>query len=421
MAALKLREPIGYNQVAMDDEGRVALHSPSTGYHDREAGLQALEEEEGLLNLNKAQRPIRKLQRSKCGLFCKAFSIVVALFFIISAGKLVWWALTPSPTGLEGAPVFSETFGCMETSNFVYNGGETTISVPVGDRNDHAVDVRGGGVGTFIVTEAPADVTQVQYKITIQTNNKPLLDDIKFTYPASKQDGHSDGMSRLLIDTPYVERGSSSCLRYDVVMYIPKAVKKFHLLSHTPAQVQFDPHAHLDLDDTYVTLFNLDQRNLIQPSDNFRSTDLALEVYRGWIIGEVSAVRDLAISTQRGDGVTNVHVRPTAPIDPTDPEPVTLRAMTGGRTDVYFENDKAFPHRPIKSVYTSSRGADIYMTYKDAEFDGNIQLDSGSYTVKGAKLYTLDDAKGSNTHWVGEKDGKDEISVKSKGWVGLYF
>ncbi|KAF9071115.1 hypothetical protein BDP27DRAFT_1382578 [Rhodocollybia butyracea] len=425
MAALKLRDN-GYNQVAVDDEGKVALHRPSGEYMDREAGLQALEEEEGFLNKN--QRPIRKRQTPRCvccgincGLFFKIIGILVALFFVVSAGKLIWWALTPSSTGLEGAPVFSESLGCLDAS-FLYNGGETTVSVPMGNRHEHAVDTHGSGVGTFLITEAPADVTEVQYKITIKTNDKALLDDVAMTYPAPLPDGTSDGVSRMFIETPVFPKASSSCMRYDVVMYVPKALKKLHIGSHSTAHVQFDTHAHLDLDNLFVTLFTLDPRNLIQSSDNVRATDLTLEVYRGWILGDVSVARVLRVATQRGDGVANVHVRPTAAVDPTDPEEIAFTTMTGaGRTDIFFENDKAFPHRPIKATHTSSRGADIYLTYKDAEFDGNIQLDSTSFTVKGAKPYTLADAKGSYTHWVGDMNGKDEITMKSKGWTGLYF
>jgi hypothetical protein len=312
-------------------------------------------------------------------------------------------------------PVFSESLGCLDAS-YLYNGGETTISIPVGERNDHSIDVQGGGVGTFIVTEAPADATEVQYKFAIRSNDQSLLDQISLLYPAV---GRPDPMSRLLIGTPSLARGSSSCLRYDVIMYVPRNVKKLHIQSHTPAHVQIDPEAHLDLDDTYVTLFNLDKRNMIQPTENLRSKHLALEVHRGWIVGDASIVNETSISTQRGDGVANVHLHPTVALDLANPELVSLRTKSGGgRTDLYFENDKSFPHRPIKSTHSSSRSADIYLTYKKAEFDGKVKLGSSAFTVTGAKTYSKDSAW---THWAGNMDGKDEISISSRGWTGLYF
>ncbi|KAJ3887084.1 hypothetical protein GG344DRAFT_56323 [Lentinula edodes] len=430
MAALKLKEHFdGYNKLSTEEEeGRVALHSPSADYQDREAGLQTLEEEEGLLPTN-IQKPVRKLRNPRCvccglncGLFCKALAIVAAFFVIVSVGKFIWWALTPSPTGLEGMPVFSESLGCLDAS-YLYNGGETTISIPVGDRYDHAVDVHGDGVGTFTVTEAPADITEVQYKLTIQTNDQSLLDQVTLQYPAAKSDGSSDGNSRLLIGTPRLNQDSSSCIRYDVTMYIPKTLKKLHILPHTVAQVRFDPQAHIDLEDTFVTLYKMDRLNIIEPHENLRSTSLALEVYRGWIVGHAAIVNETAFTTQRGDGVINVHIHPTAPADPTNPEPVSLRTTTGaGRTDLFYDNDKAYPHRPIRSVHLSSRNADVYLTYKNAEFDGNVKLDSSSFTTTGSKPYSLGgQAKGQWTHWVGDMDGNDEISIKSKGWTGLYF
>ncbi|KAJ4468198.1 hypothetical protein J3R30DRAFT_1682837 [Lentinula aciculospora] len=426
MAALKLKEH--FNGFSTEEEGRVALHSPSADYTDREAGLQTLEEEEGLLNTD-IQKPIRKHHNPRCvccglncGLFWKAVGIVAAFFVIISVGKFIWWALTPSPTGLEGMPIFSESLGCLDAS-FLYNGGETTITIPVGDRHDHAVDVHGDGVGTFTVTEAPADMTEIQYKLTIQTNDQSLLDQVTLQYPAARPDGSSDGISRLLIGTPRLNRDSSSCIRYDVTMYIPKTLKKLHILPHAVAHVRFDPQAHIDLEDTFVTLYDMDKRNLIEPSENLRSTSLSLEVYRGWIVGHAAIVNETTITTQRGDGVANVNVHPTPPANPTNPEPVSLRTTTGaGRTDLYFENDKAYPHRPIKSIHSSSRNADVYLTYKNAEFDGNVKLDSSSFTATGAKSYSLGgQGKGQWTHWVGDMDGKDEIFIKSRGWTGLYF
>ncbi|KAJ3982419.1 hypothetical protein F5890DRAFT_1415774 [Lentinula detonsa] len=431
MAALKLKEHFdGYNQLSTEEEGRVALHTPSAEYNDREAGLQTLEEEEGLLNTN-IQKPVRKRHNPRCvccglncGLFCKALAIVTVLFVIISVGKFIWWALTPSPTGLEGKPVFSQALGCLDASH-LYNGGETTMSIPVGDRHDHAIAVHGDAVGTLIVTEAPADINEVQYKLTIQSNDQSLLDQVTLQYPAAKPDGSSDGISRLLISTPRLNQDSSSCIRYDVTMYIPKALKKLHILPHAVAHVRFDPEAHIDLEDTFVTLYQMDKRNLIEPHQNLRSTNLALEVYRGWIVGDAAIVNETSITTQRGDGVANVHVHPTAPADPTNPEQVSLRTTTGaGRTDLYFENDKAYPHRPIKSTHLSSRNADVYLTYKNAEFNGNVKLDSGSHTLTSTMPYSLrGQSKGHWTYWIGDMNGpgKDEISINSRGWTGLYF
>jgi len=411
MSALKKGHSTGYNKVSTE-EGRVTLpvHTPS-GYQDKD-----LEEEEGLLNTRTMKRTIKR-RWLNCGLFCKAIAIVVAIFFIISAGKLIMWAIGPAITGLEGMPVFSESLGCMEDASYLYNGGETTLSIPIGQRKDHSIDIGGSAVGTITVTEAAADIDEVQYKFTIRSNDMSMVDQIDLTYPGLKPG--PDSTSRLVIGTPRFPRDSSSCVRYDVVMYIPRALKKLHVASHAPAHVKFDPEAHLDLEETYVTLYAMSQMNILESSQNLRSTSLSLEVYRGWLVGQASIVNRTSIATQRGDGVMNVHVHPTAPADPENPSQVTLQTSSGaGRTDLFFENDKVFAHRPIKSLHTSAMRADVYLHYKAAEFDGNIILGSSSFTATGAKSYS---AGGSWTHWVGDTDGKDEIIVKSKGWTGLYF
>ncbi|KIK67079.1 hypothetical protein GYMLUDRAFT_69274 [Collybiopsis luxurians FD-317 M1] len=428
MAALKFKDHFdGYNRVAVDEEGK---HSPtSAGYRDREHGIQALEEEEGLLNPD-IQKPIRKKSSSfcvccglNCGLFWKAVGIVAAIFLVISAARLIFWALSPSPTGIEGMPAFSESLGCLDAT-YLYNGGDMSISIPVGPRDDHAVDVYGATVGTFTVTEAPADITEVQYKVTIKSNDPSLLDSISLQYPSARSDGVLDGVSRLLIRTPHLDKNSDFCIRHDVIMYVPKNLKKLHIVSHSTSQVKFDPHAHLELDNIFVTLFSLDRRNMVLPSENILATKLALEMTRGWIVGHLSIVSTMSLTSQRGDGVINVHLHPTAPVDPLNPDPVSLRTTTGaGRTDVYYISDKAFPHRPIKSAHISAKNADVHLTYKEAEFEGNVKLDSGSYSVTGAHSYSVEDGKtnGKWTHWAGDKNGKDEILVNSRGWTGLHF
>ncbi|KAE9401555.1 hypothetical protein BT96DRAFT_956449 [Gymnopus androsaceus JB14] len=394
MGALKKGHLAGYNKVSTE-EGRVTLpvHTPS-GYQDKD-----LEEEEGLLNTRTMKRTIKR-RWLNCGLFCKAIAIVVAIFFIISAGKLIMWAIGPAITGLEGMPVFSESLGCMDDASYLYNGGETTLSIPIGQRKDHSIDIGGSAVGTITVTEAAADIDEVQYKFTIRSNDMSMVDQIDLTYPGLKPG--PDSTSRLVIGTPRYPRDSSSCVRYDVVMYIPRALKKLHVASHAACTCQI--------------------RSRGPPrsgGNNLRSTSLSLEVYRGWLVGQASIVNRTSIATQRGDGVMNVHVHPTAPADPENPSQVTLQTYSGaGRTDLFFENDKVFAHRPIKSLHTSAMRADVYLHYKAAEFDGNINLGSSSFTATGAKPYS---AGGSWTHWVGDTDGKDEIIVKSKGWTGLYF
>jgi len=416
MGALKKEHISGYDQVSTE-EGKfeLPLYTPSPEYQDRET---ALEEEESLLN---REAIIRKKSWKSWFNLRKVVAIAVAVVFVFLAGKLILWAIGSTPNGLEGLPVFSESLGCMEGSSYLYNGGETTLSIPIGERYDHSIDISGSAVGTITVTEAPVGVDEVQYKFTIKSNDMSLLDDIQLHYPAL--DPGPDSTSRLLIITPRLhEDDKPSCMRFDLIMYVPKSLKKLHVSSHAPAHVKLDPEAHLDMEDTFVTLFSLNPSNMIVSTENFRSTNLFLEVYRGWIVGHASIVNKTSIATQRGDGVMNVHLHPTAPTDPENPSQFVLQTTSGaGRTDLFIENDKAFVHRPMKALHTSAMNADLYLSYQKAQFDGNIKLASSAFTATGTQTYSSGGSESGWTHWVGDMDGKDELVVKSRGWTGLYF
>jgi hypothetical protein len=160
---------------------------------------------------------------------------------------------------------------------------------------------------------------------------------------------------------------------------------------------------------------------MILPSKDVTSQRQALEVYRGWIVGDASIVKETSITTQRGDGIANVKLHPT-PLS--DSEPAVLRTTTGsGRSDFFYLGEKAFK-RPIDSTHISSKNADVYLTYSGAEFSGKIEMSSKSHTMIGAQKITPDDDDASEstwTHYVGDINGSDGISVSSRGWTGLYF
>ncbi len=174
------------------------------------------------------------------------------------------------------------------------------------------------------------------------------------------------------------------------------------------------------MDDLFVTLYYSTTDNMILPHENVHATHMSLEVYRGWIVGDVSIVSSTSILTQRGNGVANVRVHPV----PSEASiPAYLQTTTGaGRTDVFYISDHASPHRPIRSEHTSSLNANVYLTYEHSDFSGRIAMNSRSYTATGMRDYPAVDGDDSKwTHWVDNKVGEDTISVKSRGWTGLYF
>ncbi|KAF5370665.1 hypothetical protein D9758_002064 [Tetrapyrgos nigripes] len=431
MAALKLKEHYGQCKLLVPFAApNNDLVPKDTRVSNDEEGQIALAEEDEGAQLE-SPTSTRKRQRKKgccvccgldCSLFWKAFGIVVAGFSLWYLIKFVFWASTPAPTGLEDMPDFSTSLTCLDAP-YIYNDGETSIQVAMGEQFDHTIDIRGGSTGTILLTQAAPEATAVEYKITVRSNDAQLLEKINFQYPPAHGDPVTS--SRLSISTPAIDDPESSCLRYDIVMYIPKSLRKLHVAPHTTTQVKFDPKANIDLVDFYVTLFSLSDHNLVLPSESFRANKLALEIYRGWIVGDASILNTTSIITQRGNGVANVRVHPTPPLDPTAPDPIFLQTTTGaGRTDIFFIGDKRFPHRPISSVHMSSRNADVYLNYRESEYSGRIQMTSKSYTATGVQAYSIGgegDGMPAWTHWVGEQDGADKMLIKSKGWTGLYF
>lgn len=333
--------------------------------------------------------------------------------------------LKDAPTGLEDFPVFSSSLGCVDAP-YVYNDTEVTVFAPIGTRHhDHSFDVRGNGVGTVTIADGDPDSKEVKYEFSIRAN-KDMLDDVRFVYP-NIDDNKIVTNSRFIIETSRIPGVDSTyCMRFDVTLYVPPNLKNLAVRSHANTHVQFAPGARINVDELIVTLFTSDTINVIVPSPNVTAKRVSLEVYRGWIVGEASIVEETVITTQRGDGVANVKVYPAAPADPENPTTASFRTTTGaGRSDFTYIGRKTVK-RPIDNTHISSRNADVYLSYRQSEFSGKIELSSKSYTMTGAQSLqsngTADDEnKPKWTHFVGDKDGGDQIYVNSRGWTGLYF
>ena len=296
--------------------------------------------------------------------------------------------------------------------------------------SDHSFDIRGSAVGTFVITQGTPGSEEIQYEMTLRSNDPALLQDVAIHYPLTDDDG-AIVTSHLRISAPHVDSSSSSCMRYEIKMYVPPTLKQLSIASHTPMHLQFDPDTEIKLDDLLITMFDSESSlSMILPHRSVQANQLILEVYRGWIVGDISAVSEASVTTQRGDGVANVQVHPTAPVNTELPEPVSFRTTTGaGRTDIFYIASKAFK-RPINNVHMSSRNGDMYLNYREADYSGRIQLDSRSFTATGAQRLPPslpnEGTSGSGrkakwTHWFGDKSGSDEIYIQSRGWTGLYF
>jgi hypothetical protein len=418
MAALKLKERWSdYKQVSQDEPGRVALPTSDRDDNDEEAVSLLDTTLPGRHNRTRRKKDCCVCCGMNCGLFWKAFGIVVGLLVLWNAVKLIMWAVTPTPTGLEDMPAYSTSLGCLDAPH-LYNGSEITFETVVSDKGDGAINIQGGAVGTITVLKGPAGLDKVRYEMTLRTDDEELLDQVSVNY----HDG--DSSMRVTLSTPEAARESSSCSRFDMKLYVPSNLRKFHLASHTATHIRFDSEADINLDTLFVTLFDTSGKNQLLPQTKVHAERLQLQIYSGWLVGDVSIVNSTKIDTQRGDARAYVNVEPTPYYSNGDVDIPTaeLLTVTGrGRTDVIYTSNGGFKPRPINSDHISAGNGDMYLTYKKSEFSGLVKMKSQSYTATGLQKLSDSEIDGDWTNYVGDKEGAGRISISSRGWTGLYF
>ena len=81
-------------------------------------------------------------------------------------------------------------------------------------------------------------------------------------------------------------------------------------------------------------------------------------------------------------------------------------------------NHPGFPHRPIDATHHTSLNGELYLTYKDAWFNGTVDLTAKSFSATGLENAFKQDG-GLPYH--GSRDGVDKMLIKTQGWVGMYF
>jgi hypothetical protein len=342
-------------------------------------------------------------------------------------------ALTPiisqsTPIQIEGMPAFGSSLGCEQAEHFYKDSHQGyPISVPVSkDHNDHAIKLAGSGVGTLTIMNAPKGATEVSYNVIMRATDRETLE--RASFGIDEPNGTGQGRT-LRFNTPAIPSSElasgQTCVRYDVTMSVPSSVKVLYIHSKTVIQIKFAEDTHLDLKDLSVVLFKLDGKNMILPSPGVVSEVINFEVFKGWIVGETTVSTKTSITTQRGDGVTNLKVHQVKPEDPRSPSTSLLQTTTGiGRTDITYIANKV--KRPIESLHRASMNGDVFLDYKQAKFDGKIALDSKTFTITGPTHEWVAGngrAPGGEqwTHTGGSGEGKDMMTVTSNGWTGLYL
>lgn len=346
------------------------------------------------------------------------------LVFIRVTVGIVLNLLQPVSTGLENLPEFSTSLACGNGEFFFEDQQQIIYTVGTNpSRADHAIDIRGAGVGTLIVAEGPSQSTDVKYEMVLRSDSREFASRFTVIHPPMSEVADGSSHSRLLLSTP--ASTDNSCMRYDIKMTIPPSIKRLHIQAHAVTHIKFNETTNLDLDRLYITTYMNSPLNMVVANEHIRAKQVNFEMSAGWLVGETRLVDKTVVLTQRGNAHTSLHVKPIPSLGPT-PAPAILETTTGaGRSDIFFESDKSSPHRPIRAAHRSSRNGDIYLHYNDAGYNGQVKFDAHAYTTKGlsGSFGRVDDPNGKHElPYVGNPDGGDTMVVSSpRGWVGLYF
>ena len=153
---------------------------------------------------------------------------------------------------------------------------------------------------------------------------------------------------------------------------------------------------------------------MLLPKSNVHAKYTKLAMVNGWLVGEASIVDKTVLNTKGGDAVSNVRLFPISP--PSDSESTevglaVLETTTGsGRSDFFYISNLSSTHRTISSTHTGGKG-DLYLTYSEAEFTGEVQLKAQSYSAKGLQHTgsPFPDQDGVLHSWVGDANGDDRL------------
>ncbi|TDL25982.1 hypothetical protein BD410DRAFT_783986 [Rickenella mellea] len=426
MAALSLKERWdSYKQLPSESETAGTFPAPPS-YRDEPAS----DDDIGLTNGAYMDTEIPAVRRSKtrrpksccvccginCGLFWKAFGIVLLLVIIWNTFKLVRWAMTPNPTGLEDMPAYSKSLGCLDAPHWYQDKEYTDYDITLASGNEaHDVEIHGGAVGTLLIAPmASSGANTVKIRLGVRTNEKQLLDQI-----AVQHFPQSEGRSSIFdLSTPLDAENAHGCLRFDITLYIPSNLKTLAVTTSSVTQIKFDEGFEFSpraLRNLAISQSSRSSNSLLLTTPNLSGDNAVFLVRGGYMTGELAVVNSTIISNA-ARAVSNVRVT-TAP-------------YAGDSKTAYFETSSGIAHsaftfanperRPVHSEHTTGTG-DMYLTYKEAALNGRVSLKARSYTATGLQGKMNKDPGGVEERWVGDADGGDVLNVVSDGWVRLYF
>ncbi|KAI0035891.1 hypothetical protein K488DRAFT_68090 [Vararia minispora EC-137] len=328
-----------------------------------------------------------------------------------------WSEALALPSALDGMPIFSTSLGCLDAPHFYQNQTNgVTFSIPMATPMNHVeLDLRGGAVGTLLITTS--ETPDLQLQLTVRADEHDLAQHIEVQVPVPDDKGHVSA-SHALVFTPNRGYLGMHCMRFDAVLRVPRALRTLTLHTYTLTHVLFDPSAHVELEDLSLFMMNQEPGNILLPHGGVRAARFTVDALAGWIAGEIP-VTDHATVIARSDTRTRLVVRPTT-VGQADSRVGLQTVNERGRMDVIVERDDRT--RPIRARHDSSFMAELFLIYDKANFDGHIELDAWQ-----AEAHNVHGAVGDNPGkwgdlWAGTRNGPDEVKVNAQGaWVGLFF
>ena len=234
--------------------------------------------------------------------------------------------------------------------------------------------------------------------------------------------GEGEGSSWLRVRSPSVlDKGS--CMRYDLVVYVPPTLRSLAIDAQSPV------HLHTQFDDAPRVLHAVSVsmkssgENILRGEKGLQVDELSVAARGGYLVGALSVGNTTRIETSSGSAVSKLELVTSGydlspPLDSPRGAPAHIITSTGTGLSSFTVSN---PHnRPIIASHTSatrrSSEGDLRLEYGGAMFNGRVDVEASSFSMRGVQ-----GGMGDMERWVGDKDGGDYVKVKTKGWLGLYF
>ncbi|KZV96291.1 hypothetical protein EXIGLDRAFT_671270 [Exidia glandulosa HHB12029] len=346
----------------------------------------------------------------KCALFCKALGIVVLLYTIYGAYKLISWATTPDPTGLEDMPEYSTSLGCLD-GKYIFgpssenNADGVSYTLPIDSKTAALhLDFTGAAAGTILLTQTDSTDT-AELTLKLRTNEEALLAKVSV-------DAGSTGGAFWKLATP-TEGDERSCMRFDAILRTPKTLRNLTLSSTSITQLKYFEDASFDLTALDVFLAARSNLNMFLPHEQIGADYTKVELRRGYAVGKVSLRKSAKISTARGDGIAKLEF---VVADGEDAPELSTNTGLSGQADFTYMNPDG---RPVHAEHASA-GAQLYLRYAGARFNGPIDIQASGWSSRGhVENFGMHNPKG--TPFVGSEDGPDRLKIRTPGSVKTWF